>query len=117
MKLLVPRNLLVGSVAVGLALILSGCSVSARIGGPKSVPPETLVKQVSASLRDKVAGAPGTVKCPDSLEAKVGAKVRCTLDDGEVYGVTLTVSAVGEDDNVDFHYVVDSKPLPEGDHS
>jgi len=52
------------------------------------------------------------VSCPDDLEAEVGATTRCTLsvgDDGDEYGVTVTVTSV-KGDTANFDVEVDEEP-------
>jgi Domain of unknown function (DUF4333) len=70
---------------------------------------------VASAVADQVESQVGNrpqVRCPDDLEAKVGARPRCTLTlegvDG-TYGVTATVTKV-DDDQAHFDIQVDSEP-------
>jgi Domain of unknown function (DUF4333) len=72
---------------------------------------------VATAVADQVesqAGARPDVRCPDDLDADVGATTRCTLTlegvDGE-YGVTATVTKV-EGDQAFFDIQVDTEPQP-----
>jgi hypothetical protein len=71
-------------------LPLSGC-------GKKVVSQSDVETQVAAQLAQQVHQPTPDVKCPDDLEAKVGAKMTCTLTaqgDTTTYPVTVTVSSV-----------------------
>ena len=47
------------------------------------------------------------VRCPDDVEAEVGAETRCTAAiEGATYGATVTVTAV-DDDGAEFDVEVD----------
>ena len=103
---------------LGAALLLAilvtgtvtGCSASAGTG--TKVSSDELAKQVSSVLAKQVGQVPDKVVCPDSLPAKKGAKVRCTLtDSGTSYGVSVTAKGGANSDGiVPVHVQVDQKP-------
>ncbi|MDT5010987.1 MAG: hypothetical protein QOH57_2604 [Mycobacterium sp.] len=65
---------------------------------------------VSDRLAEQVGRKPDSVTCPENLQGKVGATVRCELvGDGEKYGVTVTVTSV-EGGTVNFDFKVDDTP-------
>lgn len=92
-------------VALAVPLLaLSAC-------GSSSVSSSDLEKQVDTQLTKAVGQKPDDVTCPHDLEAKVGAKTRCTLTaDGAKYGVTVTATKV-QDSRVEFSIKVDDKPM------
>jgi hypothetical protein len=72
-------------------------------------------RQVAASAEkalERQTGFRPDVTCPKPLEAKVGAKARCTLTaagDPTEYGVTVTVRSI-DGDTPDLQVEVDSEP-------
>jgi uncharacterized protein DUF4333 len=71
---------------------------------------DAVAQQVSAQLAEQVGHAPESVTCPEDLEGKVGAKLRCELEDGgSTYGVDVTVTKVNGT-NIKFNIKVDDQP-------
>lgn len=61
---------------------------------------------------EKLVGSRPDVTCPKDLDAKVGARTRCTLtagSDPRKYGVTVTVTSV-EGTHAKFDVQVDKQP-------
>lgn len=92
--------------AIGLtvaALGLTGCT--------KSVSSADLERTVSEGIAKASGSKVEKLECPDKLEAKVGANVRCTLTDkGKKYGVTVTVTSV-ENDTAKYDFKVDDQEM------
>ena len=94
------------ALAAGAALV--GCST-----GPGAVDKAEVEKVAATELAAQV----GTdelpnIKCPDDLEAEVGATLTCELSvdgDADVYPVEIKVTAVDGDD-VKFDVQVDDTP-------
>ena len=91
-------------VVLPVLLLAAGC-------GAGTVAKGDVAKAVADQVQSQ-AGSRPHVRCPEDLEAKVGATTRCTLTlqgvDGE-YGVTATVTKV-HDDQANFDIRVDSEP-------
>jgi hypothetical protein len=91
-------------VVLPVLVLAAGC-------GTGTVSKGDVAKAAEDSLEQQVGQRPD-VACPDDLEAKVGAKTRCTLTadglDGK-YGVTVTVTKV-DGDQASFDVQVDSEP-------
>jgi hypothetical protein len=86
------RGIAVVGIACACLLPLSGC-------GKKVVSRSTVESQVAKELAAKVNPPQPIpkVSCPDDLDAKVGAKMTCTLTpkgEATTYPVTVTVSSV-----------------------
>lgn len=63
------------------------------------------------ALEQEVGSRPD-ISCPDALDKEEGQTTRCTLtagDDPVEYGVTVTVTAVGDSTKIDV--AVDDEPL------
>jgi hypothetical protein len=62
---------------------------------------------ISDKLTQQVGKKPDSVTCPDNLKGVEGATLRCQLsDNGEKYGITVTVTSVDAGD-VNFDFKVD----------
>lgn len=75
---------------------------------------ETLDKEtVAAGISDQIAQQfhkPDSVTCPDNLKGFTGATLRCEIkDEGQTYGVTVTVTDVRGGD-VRYNFQVDEQP-------
>lgn len=104
------RRIATATIPATLLLVLAACSAS--VGGSQ-VSSDDLADQVSTKLAELVGRAPEKVECPDPLEAKVGAEVRCSLtDSGETYGISVTATEV-DGDTVSFDIQVDEEPTAE----
>ncbi|MFF1531131.1 DUF4333 domain-containing protein [Cellulomonas sp. NPDC058312] len=100
-----------GAAAALLVLSVGACSVSV---GSAAVAPDDLEQQVGARLAEQVGQEPDAVDCPDALEAKEGAEVRCVLTSGgSSIGLTVTATAVDGDD-VSLGIQVDDDVMDEG---
>ena len=90
------------AAAIALALLAAGC-------GEKKLDKATVEQGAKDALAKTVGRPPQSIKCPEDLEAKVGATQRCVLRDrGERLGLTVRVSRV-EGDKANFDVVVDKK--------
>jgi len=69
-----------------------------------------VASKLSEQLTEKVGRKPDSVTCPDNLKGNQGATLRCELkDEGQTYGVTVTVTDVDAGD-VHFDFKVDDQP-------
>ena len=97
------RPVQVAAVLLG-ACLLGGC-------GKERVEAGDVATAVADQVEEQ-AGARPHVRCPDDLDAEVGASARCTLTldgvDG-TYGVTVEVTEV-DDDVARFDVRVDDEP-------
>ena len=87
-----------------LLLAAAGC-------GTLTLSAATVARGAEDALEKEVGSRPD-VHCPRDLEAKRGARTRCTLtvgSDPTTYGVTVTVTAV-HGDKATFDVLVDRKP-------
>jgi hypothetical protein len=92
-------------VSVVAATLVAGCSFSVGSNGPKTVAKGDVADQISAKVNEKAGHKPQSVTCPDDLKATVGASLDCQMtDDGQTYGVNVTVTSV-EGDKVNFDIV------------
>ena len=95
------RRLAAAAALLGVApALLAGC-------GTKTVQGNAVEQKVADGLQRQVGQRPADVRCPDKIEAKAGAKARCTIvgSDGSEIGMTVTM----KDDQGNFSYVVDNK--------
>jgi hypothetical protein len=98
-----------------LAVALVGCSESVSVGGD-SVSKEDVAKKGQEEF-DKIGqqrgAVPPKITCPDDLDAKVGATVRCTgtFDNGSSLGITVTAKSV-QDGDVDMTFQADKQVTP-----
>lgn len=78
--------------------------------GQQTLAKTEVEEQVKSELTKKVGQAPKEIRCPGDLDAKKGAKTRCTLiaDDGSEIGVAVRVTRL-EDDKAIFDIEVDDK--------
>lgn len=102
--------MLARTFVAGMFLLVpaTGCSVSV---GDLTVDSDKLEDEVADRLEEQVGQRPESVDCPSDLEGALDAEVRCTLttQDGQEYGVTVTVASV-EGENVNFDIQVDDQP-------
>ena len=99
------RRLLLLATCPALVLGLGAC-------GAGSLPPDEVAAGAEEALQ-KQAGVPTDVRCPEDLDAEVGAEARCTLTvqgDPAEYGVTVTVTSV-KGDTANFDVTVDEEPI------
>jgi hypothetical protein len=76
----------------------------------ETVDKNQVASQISDQLAEQVGHKPDSVTCPDNLKGTDGATLRCELtDQGQTYGVTVTVTNVQGGD-VNFNYKVDETP-------
>jgi hypothetical protein len=69
-----------------------------------------VASQLSDQLAQQVGHKPESVTCPDNLKGAKGATLRCELtDQGQTYGVTVTVNDIQGGD-VLFGFKVDDQP-------
>jgi len=95
---------LIPPATVALLLTLGGCTTGAIAAADVAAEAEKVLAQQS--------GVGGTVTCPEDLDDKVGAEIRCTLTAGgdrARYGVRVRVTAV-DAHSVRFDVAVDRKP-------
>lgn len=75
-----------------------------------TVDKDQVAEEVSNQLAQQAGRKPDSVTCPQNLKGKVGATLRCELvDNGQTWGVTVTVTAV-EGSDVKFDIKVDDQP-------
>ncbi len=75
----------------------------------ETVDKNLVANKVSEQLTEKVGRKPDSVTCPDNLKGTPGSTLRCDLkDNGQTYGVTVTVSNVDAGD-VHFDFKVDDQ--------
>jgi hypothetical protein len=94
---------LLATFASGL-VAMAGCA-------PNTPPPENTVgkedvaNEIGAKVNEHAGHKPDSVTCPGDLRAKVGAVLECQMtDNGQTYGVDVTVTSV-DGDNVNFDIV------------
>lgn len=89
------------------ALTVAGCASSSTVAASQ------VESQIDEKVSAQVGEKPKSVRCPDDLDAKVGATLRCTLVDPRdfEYGVTVTATSV-EGKNVNFDIKVDEQAVP-----
>jgi Domain of unknown function (DUF4333) len=92
------RRLVPSAVALVTVAALAGCSTCTVQGADVS-------KRISEGLEKEVGQRPNAVRCPPEIEAKPGAKARCTIvgSDGREIGLTVTM----KDERGKFDYGVD----------
>ena len=62
-----------------------------------SLPASDVADAAADALETRLGFRP-EVRCPDDLQAEVGAETRCTASvDGQTYGATVTVTSVDDD--------------------
>jgi hypothetical protein len=89
---------------------LAACSLS--LSSTTTLSADTVASSAEDALEEQIGVRP-SISCPEDVEAKVGAKTRCTLtggDDPTEYGVTVTVTSV-DGKNALFDVEVDDQPL------
>ncbi len=103
-----PRRLLLA--------LMAGGTVSMTACGAVELSADTLTASELATTAENAleaeVGARPDISCPDGLEKEEGASTRCTLtavDDPVEYGVTVTVTEVGESTKIGVE--VDDEPL------
>jgi hypothetical protein len=75
----------------------------------ETVDKNLVASKLSDQLTEKVGRKPDAVTCPDNLKGTPGSTLRCDLkDDGQTYGVTVTVTDVDAGD-VHFDFKVDDQ--------
>jgi hypothetical protein len=103
MARLIARGALVAVAAASMAV--AGCSFSIGSNQPKTVAKSDVADQISTKVNEKAGHKPQSVSCPDDLKATVGASLDCQMtDDGQTYGVNVTVTSV-DGDKVNFDIV------------
>jgi len=104
---------LASAALLGLALLLSGCTVNASAS--LTVPPSTIEKQATEALEDQLGDSFG-IDCGDDDVALIdGTEVECTLTDdetGEQHDTTVTISDVN---GTKYHIDVDVAGSPGGE--
>lgn len=76
----------------------------------ETVDKDQVASQIGDQLAKQVGHQPDKVTCPDNLKGAQGATLRCDLtDQGQTYGVTVTVTDVQGGD-VLFDFKVDEQP-------
>jgi serine/threonine-protein kinase len=92
------------AAAVTGALLFDGQSAPPPLPGAK-------VEREIATLEQDQGRSAQAVTCPADLPAEEGAQLRCMLtDQNERFGVSVTVTSVQDDGNVEYEYVVDALP-------
>jgi hypothetical protein len=77
----------------------------------ETVDKDQVADQISAQLAQQAGRKPDSVTCPDNLKGTKDATLRCELtDQGQTYGVTVTVTDVKGDGDVLFDIKVDDQP-------
>ncbi|MEU0497151.1 DUF4333 domain-containing protein [Mycobacterium sp. NPDC006124] len=77
----------------------------------ETVDKDDVAKQISDQLAQQVGEKPEKVTCPDNLKGTKGATLDCELtDQGQTYGVTVTVTDVQDGGDVLFDFKVDEQP-------
>jgi mRNA-degrading endonuclease toxin of MazEF toxin-antitoxin module len=93
MARLMTRGAIVAVAAASMAV--AGCSFSVGSNQEKTVAKADVADQISAKVNEKAGHKPQSVSCPDDLKAAVGASLDCQMtDDGQTYGVNVTVTSV-----------------------
>lgn len=85
------------SAAGAVALAAAGC-------GTATIDQAEVERQAATAITQDVGTAPDRVVCPDDLEAKVDAKMRCVLvapDQTELHADVRVTEADGEDARFD----------------
>jgi Domain of unknown function (DUF4333) len=78
-----------------VALVVSGCSFSASTSQEKAVDKADVADQIGTKVNEKAGHKPQSVTCPGDLKAAVGASLDCQMtDNGQTYGVNVTVTSV-----------------------
>jgi len=93
-----------GAVTLCAAAVLAvaGCSGSVSINQEKTVAKADVADQISTKVNEKAGHKPQSVTCPGDLKAAVGASLDCQMtDNGQTYGVNVTVTSVAGDKNFD----------------
>lgn len=97
------------ALTIAAAVLLAGCSVHVDT---RFVGTDELEEKVVAALTEGAGRAPDSIECPELLPAREGADVRCTItDDDQRIGVTVSVTSLGEGDDVSLQIDVDDEPL------
>lgn len=102
------RRLLLVLMAVAASTLTACGSVSL---GTNSLSDAEVAEAAEDALEREVGTRPD-ITCPEGLPEEEGASTRCTLtagDDPVEYGVTVTVTAVGDSTKIDVQ--VDEEPL------
>jgi hypothetical protein len=77
----------------------------------ETVDKDDVANQISDQLAQQVGQKPEKVTCPDNLKGTPGATLTCDLtDQGQTYGVTVTVTDVKDGGDVLFDFKVDEQP-------
>jgi hypothetical protein len=97
---------------LGIALCIS--SVLGLLVGCSSTPTvssDDAERQITDVLEGETGQRPDEVRCPEDLEAEIGAAMRCELSDGDAtYGVTIAITDV-TDGVATFDIEVDPEPV------
>ena len=90
------------SSGLGLALLLSGCQFSAKVGNidtstsaaaRPAVPKADVEQRTADGLRPRADGDPVSVSCPADLPMEVGATIDCVVTRADKrYALKLTVT-------------------------
>lgn len=98
------RRVISGAFAGAALMAATACSASFHIGG--SMDEEDVERRLSKALEDQTGTKPDKVDCPDDLEGKKDATMKCVIKDGSNdIPVTLTVTEVDGSD-LRFRYEV-----------
>jgi hypothetical protein len=94
-----------GIVTLCAAAIVAIAGCSASVNQEKTVAKADVADQISTKVNEKAGHTPQSVTCPGDLKAAVGASLDCQMtDDGQTYGVNVTVTGV-DGDRVNFDIV------------
>jgi ABC-type uncharacterized transport system auxiliary subunit len=87
-----------------LALALSGC-------GREAVPTQQIEQEIHGLVLRADGRPADEVTCPEPLPTRSGSSIRCmvTLDNGQVYGVTVKLRSV-DGDRTNYDIEVDETP-------
>lgn len=98
-----------GGVLVAAAAVIAG--FGAACGGDPTVAESEVEATVKTELGKLKGREPERIDCPSGLPAKIGATLRCVLEDqGVRFGLTVTATAV-EGDSVRYDIKVDDQPM------
>lgn len=114
------------AAVVGLALVLSGCQFSAKVGNldtstttsadARPVLPKAAVEQKSADImRPEAGGDPVSVSCPGDLPMEVGATLGCVITRADKqYELKVVVSQADPPNGAEFDATVGKLLGPAG---
>jgi predicted thioesterase len=93
------RRSIVGTLLASSAAALLAGACSFTFGSSHTVSKSDVEGQISSKFLDSGGGKPSSVTCPNDLDAKVGAKITCSMKvKDQPYLVDVTVTTVNGND-------------------